>query len=126
MLRSQIEDRFYASGRDDHAAYQLDVALEMKSLPVIIEADGKIERYRILMRSPFTLRRLSDQKIIHQNRIQRMVSYSVSDADYATFTASKNAIREGIRELSEDYFLRIGALMNNLSTQEDSSHENQR
>lgn len=108
MLRTALEDRLNR-GNSGTPSYRLAATFEKTLVPVVIERDGSITRYNINMVSHFQLFRQSDAKQVHAGTIKRVGSYNVSNQDFSTFMAQKDATERGIIEIAEDYRLKLGA-----------------
>jgi hypothetical protein len=112
MLKAKIEDVFY---RDAPAAFSSEKAFEMTvSLLVerkatIIDKDGEVQRYRIKVNSPYRVINRSDDSEITSGTINRTVSYSTSDDNYAEYVSSEDVVIKAVSEIAEEYALRMGA-----------------
>lgn len=102
-LQMALEDRFNPSLTGHSSQYTLEPTVQINSLPVIIESNGKIQRYRLKMTSSYVLKDNATLGIIKTGTMSRLVSYSVSESDYSTFVAPNDAIKRGIDELAADY-----------------------
>lgn len=104
-LKAGLEDRFYSDSYPTPAPrYHLETQLDIQEQPFIIEAAGIASRFRLNVRSPYILRRISDGKIIKRGTVRREVSYNVSEQDdYSTFVSSEDARIQGIEALAESY-----------------------
>jgi hypothetical protein len=102
-LQKALEDRFNPSNISISKTYTLEPTVQLNSLPVIIEPNGKIQRYRLKLSSAYVLRNNADQTIVKTGTLSRQISYNVSVSDYSTFVAPNDAIKRGIDELAADY-----------------------
>ena len=111
LLTAELEDRFYGGVYlpKHQQNYTLRIKVDTDSLPILIEPDGKALRHRIVLKTPYTLTRKSDKKLLQHGTIKQIVSYNVSDDDYATFVAKENAVKIGLIEIAEKFSQRFGA-----------------
>ncbi len=98
-------------------AYHLRTQISVKSVPIIINEDGTVSRYRVDFVAPFTLENIENGQVIHKGKASRSSSYNVSDADYTTYVSLEYTIEQGIRELSRDIAHKTGAALFNHETQ---------
>ena len=112
LFKAELEDHLNPSAAPTQPAYKLIANIGTSSEPMVIQSDGTASRYRIVIRSPFRLVRLSDNQVISKGTVRRSVSYNVSeDDDYATYIAQTEAYERGYAELAQDYKMRISAIM---------------
>ena len=108
ILKIALDDHFRSSSA---ASYQLNPTLSITSVPVLINRDGTVSRYRIDIVSPFTLTEMATGKTILKDTMKRSASYHVSDSDYSTYTAMQHTQEQLLKEISHDYAQRIGAYL---------------
>ena len=111
QLKARMEDYFYAGGVRQGNRYRLQTDLSIQSQPFLIEPDGIASRFNVLLVSNYTLYRSVDNLPLKKGVIRRHVSYNVSEADdYSTFISERDAVRQGIDEMADEYKLRIAAI----------------
>lgn len=107
-LRMALEDALVKENRDAaEVSYLVKASLTTKATPVVIEPDGTASRYQVVITAPFSIVRASDGKTLTRDKVWRAISYNVSEADYSTFIASRDAMRRGIEEIGRDMSLRV-------------------
>lgn len=109
VLHSALEDRFSPAGPRPDAPYGLQVSIGKSLVPVVIEPDGNVLRYNVLLNAHFRLYVKSVGKEVFAGSTSRISSYNVSDSDFSSFIAERDATERGLRELAEELRLRISA-----------------
>ncbi|MBN67638.1 MAG: hypothetical protein CMM94_08775 [Rickettsiales bacterium] len=108
LLEAELEDYFNPEHRPAEKRYLLEVKLAVNYIPIAIERDGTVARYSIELKSPFVLRRLSDNQVIYKDTVRRISSFNVSEQeDFATYVARSDASERGVKALAEDFRLRL-------------------
>ncbi len=120
LLKYDLEDEFNPDNRLTQKDFILNASIKMEFLPVLIEPNGKIHRYRIKILSPFELKKKQNLNLIEKGMITRTVSYNVSDSDYSSFIAPQDAIKRGLKEIAHEYRNRFSALFSRLSPKDSS------
>lgn len=112
QLQHALEDRLNPSPAPATPAYKLTVTLTSSAGGIGVARDGTISRYNITLTSSYTLMRLSDKRVIQTDNIQHISSFNNPVNQYfSTYIAQKNAMTQGVNELSELYRQRIGTLL---------------
>ncbi|MCB1318253.1 MAG: hypothetical protein KDK27_19940 [Leptospiraceae bacterium] len=111
LLHASLEDLFDPSSSGDTIIFTLAPQLSTQSVPISIESDGTIQRYRILFKTSFTLTDVTTGEVIYSDTVTRTNSYNISDADYSTFVSEQDSIKRGLDELAQEIFLRISAFL---------------
>ncbi len=109
MLKAALEDKLDPAHQNPSAQYDLSATLAISSVPVVIENDGTVSRYRIDIKSPFVLKSVSSGAALLSDTISLSINYDVSDADYSTYVLSNYQVERGIEELSYHYVNRLSA-----------------
>lgn len=114
-LQIALEDAFNPNNLSSPKKYLLEPQIHAESLPVIIESNGKIQRYRIKLSSSYVLKDLNTSQPIKKGNLSHLVSYTISNSDYSTFVAPNDAIKKGINELAREYEELLGMYFANLN-----------
>lgn len=109
QFKAALEDRFNPTGAPTPSLYGLTVNVKATKTPTVIEPDGTISRYNLLLDSNYTLYRKADGAKLRSDHVRRTTSYNLSDADFSDFISENDAMRRALTELSEDYRLRLAA-----------------
>lgn len=111
LLKASLEDIFNPEAEAIAATHLLEMHIKVDYIPVIIESDGTVSRYRIDFTVPFSLRDSASNQIVHSDIVRNSVSYSVSESDYTSYVSSTDAIERGIVEISHDIAQRVSAYL---------------
>lgn len=110
-LKIAIEDRINPKAQESlyGRSFQLEVTIRTPRTPLGIGRSGAISRYDITLDSRYRLVDLDTKEELTRGVMQRRVSYFNADEKFAAYTAEQDAIRRGVRELSEDYKMRLSS-----------------
>jgi LPS-assembly lipoprotein len=120
IFTASLKDRLNPTAQVSNPRFLLQPTVDIQIVPISIDDDGTIARFRLLFDTSYTLKDMKTEKIIQRDRIRRSSSYNISDADYSTFIAERNAIEEGAETLAHEYFLRIAAFLKQYQQQQNS------
>ncbi len=113
ILKSALEDRFNPQGLTNSTPdYTLKTTLTRSLISSVVRSDGTILRYDVRFESDYTLVNNSkdpkDKGAVYTGKIRRTNSYNVvPNANFATYEAEENLNERMLREIAEDYVLRI-------------------
>lgn len=109
VLKSSLEDRLNPQGTmKDKPDYTLHVDLARTLVPSIVRSDGTILRYNVKFDTNFTLSPNNTKEKPFTGTIRRTSSYNVvPNANFATYEAEDNLNERLLKELAEDYVLRL-------------------
>lgn len=112
-LKSDLEDRLDPDGaRSGPVEYQLNAALIVTKSAIVIAPDGTVQRYNIILESPYELIRIADGKKVTSGKLRHVTSYNnVNQAYFSTYVSEADVIRRAITELSEVYRQRLAAFL---------------
>lgn len=113
QLRSSLEDLLNPEAVPTaNAPYRLAISIGQTQVPVSVEPDGRILRFNLVLASNFRLVRASDGQEVYGGSVERVTAYNVSETnDFSTTIAERDALKRTIRELAEDYRLKLAAWM---------------
>lgn len=112
LFVAALEDKLNPQSIAATKRYELTPVVNVQMVPLSIAPDGTVARFRVLYDTSYTLYDREAGKQIQTGRVQRSGSYEVlNEADYSTYVAEQDAIARGLDELSQDYFLRIAAIL---------------
>jgi LPS-assembly lipoprotein len=107
LLKAALEDTLAPSGTAASPLYRLTPNFGIALEPLSIESDGTTRRYRMIGTSNLTLTEIATGKAVFSDQVQRFSSYHISDADYSTYVAGKDATRQLVEAMAEDIRLRL-------------------
>jgi len=112
LFRIALEDALHPDNRYPTPEYTLTTTLEEIKQPIIIERDARITRYNLILRATYSLQHIESAEFIAKNkRSQRISSYNVSDSDFATFVADREARERGIETLARNMSMELITLL---------------
>ena len=113
LLREGLEDKLNPSGANPvNPAYRLEVSLRKSSGAIGVARDGTVSRYNLYLDSHYTLYRTSDNLAVATGDFRRVNSYNnLTNAYFSTFVSENDAIKQGVRELAEDYSQRLSTYL---------------
>lgn len=116
LLKAQIEDKTNPRNAPTEKRFVLDISFTENDLALFVNPDGTASRGDLNYASTYSLKRLSDNKVVATGAILRVSSYNSSPtADFASYVSIEDARKRGIRELAEDYTLRLATLLPTLN-----------
>jgi LPS-assembly lipoprotein len=109
VLRIALEDRFNPEGLQvANADYHLQIKLRQVLVPTVITGNGTIQRYDVRFESDFKLLHTGEAKPIFIGTLHRSGSYNVAtNANFSTYEAEQDTIERVLKEMAEDYVLRL-------------------
>ncbi len=113
LLKAALEDNLHTDYTNQYALrYRLAPTVTIGTQALSIESDGTTRRYRLIGRSEIHLYDISSGKKIYYDTVERLSSYNISDADYSTYIAGRDAQKQVVTALAEDIRLRLIAYFN--------------
>ena len=109
IFKIALEDRLNPEGiGNSKPEYHLQVVLTKYLIPAVVATDGTVQRYDVKFDSNFKLIQSSDKKILLAGTLHRSGSYNVAvNANFATYEAEQDVIARVLKEMAEDYVLRL-------------------
>jgi LPS-assembly lipoprotein len=109
ILKAALEDRLNPEGTvSANPEYRLHITMTKNLIPAVIRSDGTIQRYDVQFITSFRLIGLAQGRDLLSGDLRRTGSYNTAiNANFATYEAGQDAIERTLRELAEDYVLRL-------------------
>ena len=104
ILRNRLLEKISPRGEAQAPSYLLSVQLSSTTDPLLIQLDNSATRNNLKMNAAFTLRDLTLNKTVYQDKANSVASYNVVDSEFATVAAEKNAADRAAREVGEEIF----------------------
>lgn len=115
VLKNALEDRFNPHGASTaNAAYTLQVNLSRLLIPAVVRSDGTILRYDVRFETDYILSSNGTKMKPYNGKVRRISSYNVvPNANFATYEAEESLNERMLKEIAEDYVMRISGLLSN-------------
>jgi LPS-assembly lipoprotein len=107
LVRNALLDDLNPTGAEVPSRYILDVDLDRSAEALGIQLDNVITRFNLELTARFQLLDSSSGAVLYRSQVQRVASYNVSFAPYATLAAEVDAERRIAREVGDN----IGTLL---------------
>ncbi len=102
QLRNALEDNLNPTALETPARYELAIRLTNTNSALAIQLDNTTTRYNLTLTAAFQLKDSADQRLVYQSTVQRVASYNLRRAPFATLTAQKDAERRAAEEIATD------------------------
>jgi LPS-assembly lipoprotein len=102
LVRNALLDDLNPVGVDVPSRYILDVDLQRNAQALGIQLDNVITRFNLELTARFQLLDAASGAVLYQSYVQRIASYNVSSAPYATLAAEVDAERRLAREVGDN------------------------
>jgi LPS-assembly lipoprotein len=101
-LAVALDENLNPTSRQVPNRYDLAVQLTNTNNALAIQLDNTITRYNLTLTAVFDLKDRSDDSLVYGSRVQRVASYNLRRAPFATLTAQKDAERRAAEEIADD------------------------
>lgn len=111
QLENAVSDRFNPDSSPSlySTAFRLEFSLSQQRQAAIIQQEGIIGRYNIILASQYKLIDAETRTVLDTGTIRRTASFFNAPEKYAAYIAEKDAVQRALLEMSEDYKMRIAA-----------------
>lgn len=111
QLHNLLLDRLNPSGQPLAPAYYLQIGLQKTTTDLGIREDETATRANLTLTATYDLISAQDNKVVLRGSAFSVNSYNILDLEvyYATTVAEEDAVRRGLREISNDIQLRLSA-----------------
>lgn len=107
LVRNALLDDLNPTGVEVPSRYILEIDLERSAQALGIQLDNVITRFNLELTARFQLLDAASGDLLYQSYVQRIASYNVNLAPYATLAAEVDAERRIAREVGDN----IGTLL---------------
>ncbi len=97
-----LDDNLNPTSSRVSSRYDLAINLTNTNSALAIQLDNTITRYNLTLTASFDLKDRTDDRSIYQSTVQRVASYNLRRAPFATLTAQKDAERRAAEEIADD------------------------
>lgn len=111
QLQNQLEDLFSPNSADSlyGEAFRLEFDVDSKRDAVVIEQDGSIARFNILLTSHYKLIDAETGELLDKGTVRRTASFFNAPEKFSAYIAERDAMARALREMAEDYKMRMTA-----------------
>jgi LPS-assembly lipoprotein len=102
-----LRDELNPTGQPIDPDFKLQVELSQRTEELAFRQDETATRANIIIQTAFVLRAADDDRVLYSGRVSSIHSYNILDEQYPTDIAAADALRRGLRELSQDIKLRL-------------------
>jgi LPS-assembly lipoprotein len=102
LVRNALLDEFNPAGAEVPPRYILDVELDRSATALGIQLDDVITRFNLTLTARFQLLDSTSGNLLYESFVQRVASYNVNPAPYATLAAEVDAERRLAREVGDN------------------------
>jgi LPS-assembly lipoprotein len=99
-LKNFLLDDLNPRGASELGRYELTVRTQASRTALIVQLDGDITRYDLILAAFYELRDKADKKVLYRSAARRVASFNLRRAPYATLISQDNAEDRAARELS--------------------------
>lgn len=117
-LHNFLRDELNPNGQPVKPDYRLQVELSQRIEKLAFQKDETATRANIILNSDFILRAADDDRVLYAGRVSSINSYNILDDQYPTDVAKADALRRGLRELSQSIKLRLGVYFSTAEAQD--------
>ncbi len=107
QLHNFLRDELNPEGQPIDPDYKLRVELSQRTEKLAFRQDETATRANIIIKTAFVLRAAEDGRVLYSGRVSSIHSYNILDEQYPTDISAADALRRGLRELSQDIKLRL-------------------
>lgn len=108
QLRNTLLDLLTPRGAPDRPLYQLDYRVNETVGSVFVTRSEEITRNNLQLSVTYYLRDYQSGNILFSASASSQASYNVTQADYANLVSEKNARERALRDVAEQFRLRLG------------------
>ena len=107
QLHNFLRDELNPKGQPTNPDYKLQIELSQRTETLAFRQDETATRANIIVNTAFVLRAADDDRVLFAGRLSSINSYNILDEQYPTDISEADALRRGLRELSQDIKLRL-------------------
>lgn len=107
QLHNFLRDELNPKGQPVEPDYKLEVKLSQRTEKLAFRQDETATRANIIIKTAFVLRAAEDNRVLYAGRASSINSYNILDDQYPTNVSAADALRRGLREISQDIKLRL-------------------
>jgi hypothetical protein len=110
-FQTRLEDLLNPKAVSAQEKYQLTVKLTQSEVPIDIQQDRTVTRYKIIVTVAYTLTDIGTNAVVDQASLRREGGYDKVESEYATYVSQEDTVKRVTKELAEDTKLRIMSVL---------------
>ncbi|MDB2415061.1 hypothetical protein N9W34_04740 [Rickettsiales bacterium] len=110
-FRRKLSEIINPSRTYSESIYRLEVNLNKDSIPLAIERNRIVTRYKLIVRANYKLIRIADNKVIDSGELSRDGGYDKVSSDYATYISEEYTTKTVAEALAEDMRLQLTSVL---------------
>jgi LPS-assembly lipoprotein len=107
ILHIALEDLLHADGQFPTPRYRLDTTLEEAKQPIVIETNGRVSRYNLVLVARYNLYDIQSSALITKGVVKRISGFNASLSDFSTFVSENDTHDRNIRQMAQDISMRL-------------------
>lgn len=107
ILSIALEDLLHADGQYPTPRYRLDTTLEEAKQPIVIETNGRVSRYNLVLVARYSLYEIHSNALVTNGTVKRISGFNSSLSDFSTFVSENDTHDRNIRQMAQDISMRI-------------------
>ncbi len=115
LYQIALENALHPDNDFPEPTYRLNTSLTQLKQALVIERDASITRFNIILDATYQLSHIETGETLVNKRLQRITSYNVSESDFGTFVAEKEALERGVKELARTISMELITTLQNHS-----------
>jgi LPS-assembly lipoprotein len=112
-MTNELRDGFNPTARAVAPTYELSVGLTETTSDVAIRQDSTASRTDTSLIADWSLRRLSDGKVVVQGRARSQTGHDVLDTEYANVVSGNSDLERAVRDVSGQIQNRVAIYLQN-------------
>ena len=109
QLHNLLFTRLNPKGQPVVPAYALHVDLKQRIRKVGIRKDETATRANLILTAAYVLKPVDRDIVVLEGELSSFNSYNILDSQFPTYVSENDALKRGLRELSDDLRIRLAA-----------------
>jgi LPS-assembly lipoprotein len=111
ILQTELEDLLHPDGQFPTPRYRLDTTLEETKQPIVIETNGRVSRYNLILLARYNLYEVQSNALISSGSVKRISGFNASLSDFSTFVSENDTHDRNLKQMAKDITLRLALQM---------------
>lgn len=107
ILHIALEDLLHADGEFPMPRYRLDTTLEEAKQPIVIETNGRVSRYNLILVARYNLYDIASNALITNGVVKRISGFNASLSDFSTYVSENDTHDRNLRQIAQDITHRL-------------------